>query len=383
MNKNTFKPLPPFKGWVLQNFPFIEEDFDAITNYQLYCKIVEYISKISASQNEVVNNMNTLNSSFTELTVYINNYFENLDIQTEVDSKLDEMAESGQLTDIIAQYLQLAGILAYNTVDDLANAENLNNGSFTKTYGKETYNDGYGAFYKVRELLNTDIIDGDNIVALVNYPDLIAEKIIDKVIENVGNLEDLETTNKDNLVSAINEVNSNSNDNVTNIGNLEDLETTNKDNLVSAINEVNSNSNDNVTNIGNLEDLETTNKNNLVSAINEVNSKKDVYSTNEVKTNKVWIDNRPIYRKVIQFTTDSVSGSFHTVSTGITGNIKITSIDGIVERSNFDNSVPYEESSTGYFYLSYVRGTHNISYKTGSDLVELPVHVIIEYVKLD
>ena len=351
MNKNTFKPLPPFKGWVLQNFPFIEEDFDAITNYQLYCKIVEYISKISASQNEVVNNMNTLNSSFTELTVYINNYFENLDIQTEVDSKLDEMAESGQLTDIIAQYLQLAGILAYNTVDDLANAENLNNGSFTKTYGKETYNDGYGAFYKVRELLNTDIIDGDNIVALVNYPDLIAEKIIDKVIENVGNLEDLETTNKDNLVSAINEVNSNSNDNVTNIGNLEDLE--------------------------------TTNKNNLVSAINEVNSKKDVYSTNEVKTNKVWIDNRPIYRKVIQFTTDSVSGSFHTVSTGITGNIKITSIDGIVERSNFDNSVPYEESSTGYFYLSYVRGTHNISYKTGSDLVELPVHVIIEYVKLD
>lgn len=28
---------------------------------------------------------------------------------------------------------------------------------------------------------------------------------------------------------------------------------------------------------------------------------KNVYSTNEVKTNKVWIDNRPIYQKVIVY----------------------------------------------------------------------------------
>ena len=41
---NMFNHLPPFKWYVLQNFPFIEADFDAITNYQLLCKIVEYLN---------------------------------------------------------------------------------------------------------------------------------------------------------------------------------------------------------------------------------------------------------------------------------------------------------------------------------------------------
>ena len=30
---------------VLQSFPFIDEDFDAITNYELLCKVVEYLNK--------------------------------------------------------------------------------------------------------------------------------------------------------------------------------------------------------------------------------------------------------------------------------------------------------------------------------------------------
>ena len=37
---NMFNHLPPFKWYVLQNFPFIEADFDAITNYQLLCTLV-------------------------------------------------------------------------------------------------------------------------------------------------------------------------------------------------------------------------------------------------------------------------------------------------------------------------------------------------------
>ena len=41
MNKPNYIIITPFKRWTIQNFPFIEEDFDAITNYQLLCKIVE------------------------------------------------------------------------------------------------------------------------------------------------------------------------------------------------------------------------------------------------------------------------------------------------------------------------------------------------------
>lgn len=32
-----------FRNWVLQNFPFLEDDFDALTDYELFCKVFEYI----------------------------------------------------------------------------------------------------------------------------------------------------------------------------------------------------------------------------------------------------------------------------------------------------------------------------------------------------
>lgn len=32
-----------FRNWVLENFPFIEDDFDALTDYELFSKVCEYI----------------------------------------------------------------------------------------------------------------------------------------------------------------------------------------------------------------------------------------------------------------------------------------------------------------------------------------------------
>lgn len=179
------KPLRPFQLWALQNFPFIEADFDVLTNYEMMCKIVEYLNNVidnANKQNEVISDVVTLADNLKD---YVDNYFENLDIQTEINNKLDDMAESGQLTEIIAQYLELAGILAFNTKSDLKNADNLINGSITRTLGTTTYNDGYGYFYKIRDILNTDVIDDDNLLALTNFPLLVAEKIPDTTINNL------------------------------------------------------------------------------------------------------------------------------------------------------------------------------------------------------
>lgn len=91
---NMFNKLPPFKWYVLQNFPFIEADFDAITNYQLLCKIVEYL-------NLNIDKTNELGEQVEALT----NWFNNLDVQDEIDNKLDDMAESGQLAEIINEQI--------------------------------------------------------------------------------------------------------------------------------------------------------------------------------------------------------------------------------------------------------------------------------------
>lgn len=162
--------LTPFKRWTIENFPFIEEDFDAITNYQLYCKIVEYLNKVIASQNATIEQVEAMQE-----------YLDSLDIQELVDNKLDEMAESGQLTDIIAQYLDLAGVLAYDTISAMANAENLTNGSTCYCLGRNSYNDGQGAFYKIRQVTTEDVIDGYLIVAIVNDNTIIGERLLPAV----------------------------------------------------------------------------------------------------------------------------------------------------------------------------------------------------------
>ena len=124
---------------------------------------------------------------YEELKSYVDNYFENLDVQEEINNKLDEMAEGGQLADIIAQYLGLAGVLAYDTISDMASALNIDEGSICRTLGETTYNDGKGAFYKVRTITSDDTIDGVNIVALSASNTLIAEKMPDYYINAVNN----------------------------------------------------------------------------------------------------------------------------------------------------------------------------------------------------
>lgn len=91
--------LSPFKWFVLQNFPFIEADFDALTNYELMCKIVEKLNEVVADVNLVTDKVNELGASIQALY----NWFENLDVQDEIDNKLDEMAQDGTLGDIINQ----------------------------------------------------------------------------------------------------------------------------------------------------------------------------------------------------------------------------------------------------------------------------------------
>lgn len=103
MNKFEYKRLYPFKWYVLQNFPFIEADFDAITNYQLYCKVVEYLNKILDNVNVIGNQMEEVTNAFIDLQNYVNNYFENLDVQDEINNKLDEMVLDGTLDNILTK----------------------------------------------------------------------------------------------------------------------------------------------------------------------------------------------------------------------------------------------------------------------------------------
>ena len=101
MNPYNYNNLTPFKWCILQNFPFIEADFDAITEYQLLCKVVEYLNNTINSMNDVGQQMENVTNAMTQLQNYVNNYFDNLDVQDEINNKLNEMALDGTLSSII------------------------------------------------------------------------------------------------------------------------------------------------------------------------------------------------------------------------------------------------------------------------------------------
>lgn len=92
MSDNELKHISPFKFQLLQSFPFIAEDFDQMTEYALFCKLVEKMNEVIGNENQVVVLVNEMK-----------NYFDTLDVQEEINNKLNDMAESGELAEIINQ----------------------------------------------------------------------------------------------------------------------------------------------------------------------------------------------------------------------------------------------------------------------------------------
>lgn len=99
--QGSYKPLTPFQLFVKSNFPFIEATYEALDNYGLYCKIVEYLNNVIENENTVEDNVTSLYNAFVSLNNYVSNYFDNLDVQEEINNKLDEMATSGALQPLV------------------------------------------------------------------------------------------------------------------------------------------------------------------------------------------------------------------------------------------------------------------------------------------
>lgn len=212
-NLNELKPvgkLSPFAHFccTIGNLP--TSYMISLTYEEQLLWLCQYLEKtVIPAVNTNAEAVAELQNLYIQLKEYVDNYFTNLDVQEEINNKLDEMAKSGELVDIIASYLEVNSLLCFNTLNDLKNADNLIDGSFTRIFGKLTYNDGYGNLYKIRALVNTDVIDDDNIVALTNYPTLIAEKINNTIINNLQNDINNINNNIEDINTNINNINNN------------------------------------------------------------------------------------------------------------------------------------------------------------------------------
>ena len=144
------RPVPPFVRYCAATIPTMFDD--SLSYYEALCALNRFIQKNIV---EVINNNAAfsveLQKQFVELKEFVDHYFDNLDVQEEINNKLDEMAEDGTLQEIIAAYLNASAIWGFNTVADMKAATNLIDGSYAKTLGYYEAGDGGGSIYLISE----------------------------------------------------------------------------------------------------------------------------------------------------------------------------------------------------------------------------------------
>lgn len=130
----------PFRFWCQKALPLVYDD--SLSYYEVLCKMADYMNNFMTDLTTVedsmtefgqqfVINQQFLNSmadqlgqnvadleayindrmddfmaAYTQLQTYVNNYFDNLDVQQEINTKLDEMASDGTLNDLFDPVLE-------------------------------------------------------------------------------------------------------------------------------------------------------------------------------------------------------------------------------------------------------------------------------------
>ena len=159
--------------------PTVNNNSEAVQEVQtIVMSLQNYINTYKETIDQEIESFESaVNEDIQELENYMNDYFNNLDVQDEINNKLDQMLEDGVLEQIIEQFLQSTAVWCFDTVNDMKTATNLVNGSYAKTLGYYAKNDGGMSNYKIRTKTNADVINESTIIAL-NDNELIAELII-------------------------------------------------------------------------------------------------------------------------------------------------------------------------------------------------------------
>lgn len=98
-----YKPLQPFRFWCQKVLPLVYDD--SLSYYELLCKVVDYLNKTMEDVDTLNNDVVSIHGSYVQLQNYVNNYFASLDVQAEINNKLDSMAQDGTLTNLIKKYV--------------------------------------------------------------------------------------------------------------------------------------------------------------------------------------------------------------------------------------------------------------------------------------
>lgn len=95
-----YKELRPFRFWCQKVLPLVYDD--SLSYYELLCKVVDYLNKTMEDVDTLEGDVTNLHTAYKQLQDYVNNYFSTLDVQEEINNKLDYMSSNGELSALLS-----------------------------------------------------------------------------------------------------------------------------------------------------------------------------------------------------------------------------------------------------------------------------------------
>lgn len=94
-----------FRYWCHKVLPLVYDE--SLSYYEVLCKLTQYIQTVIETLDDTSAEIEELNRLLVELREYVDHYFDDLDIQQQIDDKLDEMAANGTLASLIVNYFNM------------------------------------------------------------------------------------------------------------------------------------------------------------------------------------------------------------------------------------------------------------------------------------
>lgn len=198
--------MSPFKKLVMTIGELPTSFVESMTYYEALAWFVNYLETvIIPTVNNNAEAVEELQDKFSILYTFVHDYFDNLDVQEEVNIKLDEMAEDGTLQEIITTYIQSNVAWTFDSVASMKLATNFVDGSYAQTFGFYSNGDKGGALYKIREIEENETPDEITVIALADQT-LVAELIIQPTmnVKQFGAKGDSNTDDTTSIQTALN-----------------------------------------------------------------------------------------------------------------------------------------------------------------------------------
>ena len=97
--RGAYTELKPFRYWCQKVLPLVYDD--SISYYELLCKVVNYLNITMEDVSTLNDDVTAMYTAYNELQDFVNQYFTDLNVQTQIDNKLDRMAADGSLNALI------------------------------------------------------------------------------------------------------------------------------------------------------------------------------------------------------------------------------------------------------------------------------------------